>query len=449
MNEPVDVERRLGDPQTYEDVILRIFTTRRQRGMAFAEAENGVTYFDTAAKRSQLSRTIARSVSEGDYRPRPVALWSLQTKGKSRAAHMPCFTDHVVGSALYQLLTHNAQCQGLPGVYSYLPGLTNVSAMRALAAFVRDHRHRVGPHGPPLYVLQSDFDHYGDSLPVGPDAPLWPLVREVAGLGTPGGAVSARTWDLIVSLARPVVEDQDGVLFTRLHGLPTGTPMVPILSNLAVTKMDRAILCVDGIFYARYNDDFVLAHPDLSAIHEADARIDSLLTEIGVKRKIAKERRTALSGTGMPSDADPAYRGGNRIDCLGLSVSHAGTVTVGPHRLRRFVGRFATRIDGAAASLSAMTVEQRACRLVATANVMLDPDSPFVVPGLASLLETTTDRGVLKDLDFRIARKIAQAATGQPGVRGFRQVPPASLYSRMGLRSLVRIRNAQGRRLRS
>ena len=49
------------------------------------------------------------------------------------------------------------------------PALTNAAAMRALAASSAAPQ-RVGAHGPPLYVLQSDFEHYGDNLPVGPDA---------------------------------------------------------------------------------------------------------------------------------------------------------------------------------------------------------------------------------------------------------------------------------------
>ena len=180
MVEPIDVERFLTDPKTYDETILRIFEKRRIRGQAFDEVAPGVTYFDTASKRHALSRAIAGSIADGTYRTQPVDLWSLETKGKVRAAHMPAFADHVVGSALYRALSRNAQCHGLPGVYSYLPGLTNTTAMRALAAFVRAHRDRVGPKGPPLYVLQSDFDHYGDDLPVGTDAPLWPILRHIA-----------------------------------------------------------------------------------------------------------------------------------------------------------------------------------------------------------------------------------------------------------------------------
>lgn len=443
MVEPVDIDTCLQDPQTYEEVILGIFTKKQQRGQAFTETETdcGVTFFDTATKRKALARAIAHTVAAGDYRPKPVDLWFLESKGKVRAAHMPGFTDHIVGSALYKLLTHNAQSYGLPGVYSYLPGLTNATAMRALAAFVREHRRRVGSTGPPLYVMQSDFDHYGDGLPVGPDAAVWPILREVAALGSPNGHLSENAWNLITALVRPVVRDADGAQFTRLNGVPMGTPVVPVLSNVAVLPMDRAIQEIEGIFYARYNDDFLVAHPDLAMMHEADARIDSVLGGLGVRRKLAKECRTALSATGMPSVEDPAYRGGNRIDCLGLSVSHAGAITVGPHRLRRIMGRFTARIDGAAGAARSLPVTQRAAHLVSTANVMLDEASPFAVPGLSALLDTTTDRGVLKDLDFRIARKIVQAATGRPGVKGFRLVPPRVLHTEMGLVSLVNVKN--------
>lgn len=442
MAEPVDIGSSLADPETYEDVILSIFDKRRQRGLAFTDVEPGVTYFATAAGRRTLSKAIARSVAAGHYQPEPVDLWFLESRGKTRAAHRATFTDQVLGAALYRLLTRNAASYGLPGVYSYLPGLTNTTAMRALAAFVRAHRKRSGAAGPPMYVLQSDFAHYGDGLPVGPDAALWPILREVAGLGSANGVVPDNVWELIVALIRPVVRDGDGALFTRLHGVAMGTPLVPLILNLAVVPMDRAVLGVDGIFYARYNDDFLLAHPDLDALREADARIDTVLDGLGVRRKAAKEIRTALSATGMPALRDPGYRGGNRIDCLGLSVSHAGTVSVGPHRLRRFLGRVCARIDAASGSLADLPVTERAQHLVAATNVMLDRASPFAIPGLSALLDTTTDRGVLTDLDFRIARKIVQAATGRPGVRGFRLLPPGTLRTDMGLTSLVRLRNA-------
>lgn len=438
---PVDIEQKLADPSTYEDTILKIFSKKRLHGMAFGNADDGVTYFSTASGRRNLARAIASTVASGQYRTQAVGLWILETKGKRRAAHSPEYVDHVVGSALAGFLTHNSQCYGMPGVYSYLPHMTNVGAARGLAKHIRAHRQSVGPRGGPLYVLQSDFEHYGDNLPVGPDAALWPILLSVAALGSPTGTAGPNTSNLLTALTRPVVRDSDGGEFNRLFGLPMGTPLVPVLSNLAVVPMDQAILDVDGIFYARYNDDFLIAHSDVDALHEADARIDSLTAELGVKRKMTKERRTALSGNSQPSRQDPAYRGANRIDYLGLSITHAGTTAVAPHRLRRFIARIATRIDGMAPALHPLAIDARAHYLVDAVNVMLDLTNPFAVPGLSSLLDSTTDRGILKDIDFRIARKIVQAATGWPGVQGFRTLPPSLLYRELKLTSLVCLKN--------
>lgn len=443
MLEPIDIAAEMAKPRTYESTLLRIFGKKRERGQAFHETSHGVTYFSTASNRKKLAKVIARCVVGGQYQPRPVDLWYLESEGKRRAAHEASFIDHVVASSLSQFLTHNALCYGLPGVYSYIPGRTNVEAARDLAAFVRHHRRRTGPHGAPVYVLQSDFEAYGDNLPMDHNAALWPILREVASLGATGGEIDSKTWNLIVDLARPTVRDEAGIEFKRLRGVAMGTPLVPILSDLAVVPMDRAIQQIVGVFYARYNDDFVIAHPDLDALHEADARIESLIDELGVKRKLAKELRTTLCANGISSTHDPAYKGRSRIDYLGLSITHSGTITVGPHRLHRFIKRIATRIDGARPALSSLPLQERAHQLVITTNVMLDVKSQFAVPGLASILDNVTDRGSLKDLDFRIARKIVQSATGMPGVRGFRRLPPAVLRGELGLVSLERLRNSR------
>jgi hypothetical protein len=103
--------------------------------------------------------------------------------------------------------------------------------------------------------------------------------------------------------------------------------------------------------------------------------------------------------------------------------------------------RVCDRLHGATGALDGLDVAERVLHLVASANVMLDVTSPFAIPGLAALLDTTTDRGVLKDMDFRIARAIVQAATGRPGTRGFRTFPPRVLHGELGLVSLVNLRN--------
>ena len=136
-------------------MILRIFEKRRQRGHAFDDAQAGDVFSTPPPSDLALCCAIAGSIADGTYRTQPVDLWCLETNGKRRAAHMPAFTDHVVGSAMYRLLSRKRTVLRVARHLLLPPGLTNATAMRALAAFVRRHRDRVGPTGPPLYVLQS------------------------------------------------------------------------------------------------------------------------------------------------------------------------------------------------------------------------------------------------------------------------------------------------------
>ncbi|MCD2158183.1 hypothetical protein LQL77_31345 [Rhodococcus cerastii] len=439
--EPIDLDEQLANPKHYEEAILRIYTKRGERGLGFTEADRGVSYFDTAIGHRKLSKAIALEVAAGNYRPCSVQLWFLDRGGRRRAAHEAIFTDQVVGSVMFRLLMHNAQYIGLPGVYSYLPGTSNVGAMRAFADYVRTHRSGQDHSVPPLYVLQSDFERYGDDLPVGPGAPIWEVVRKVATAGSSSGVLSVSTWKLVVNLIRPTVLAADGTTFTRVNGVAMGTPLVPLVGNLAVLPLDAMINSISGAFYARYNDDFIVAHPDLAVLREVDSRIDPLLGELGVKRKLSKDLRTVLSGNGQTSVVDSRYRGRDRIDALGLTVGFTGTISLGSHRQRRFVEDVARRIDAAAVALSSLSDWERAHRLVGAVNAMLDIDSPFAVSGLPALLGTTTDRGALKDLDFRIARKVVQIATRTAGNRGFRRIPPLVLRRDMNLVSLVQLRN--------
>lgn len=90
-----------------------------------------MTYFDTAAKRRALSRAIAAVSPRVTTGPSPsiCGRWKPAVSSAMRTCRL--HHDQVLGSALYQVISHNARCYGLPGVYSYLPGLTNVTAMRA------------------------------------------------------------------------------------------------------------------------------------------------------------------------------------------------------------------------------------------------------------------------------------------------------------------------------
>jgi len=442
--QPISISDALGDPASYVQAIQKIYGNRARRHNAFADAFLGVTYFSTYLNQRSLARTLARAVRKGDYVCSPVDQWTLHLGNKSRLAVAPCFTDQVLGSVVFDVLRRNIEAAGLPGVYSYLPGTSNYDAMRRLSDFLRACKKRVPDRRRQgLYVLQSDFKGYGDNLPVHPGAPIWSQLREVIGQGS-GGVVPDPAWRIVESLVRPVVRDADGAEFVRMFGTPMGAPLTPMIHNLAAKPLDDLLVNWEGGFYARYNDDFVFAHPDLSQAIEADRRIEAVIAPLGIARNLKKDIRTYLNGAGRPCPMGSHYAGRHRIDLLGFSVDFDGGMAVGPKRTARLFARICKRLDRAAHIVDDLAVDDRARHLVGAANTLLDGDNPFCAPGIKSFRLLTTDRGVLKDMDNRIARKIVQLATGRPGMRGFRDIPPHELRTRWGLISLLASRNAAG-----
>ncbi|MCP4315275.1 MAG: hypothetical protein GY789_04400 [Hyphomicrobiales bacterium] len=434
---PKDIDRIIRDPHAYEQAIQHVYDKRRAQNRSFQEAHLGVTYVGISLHRRGLAQNIARSVARGSMRLEPVDLWMLERGGSVRPAHRAILPDQLVGSVVANVLAHNARRLGQPGIYAYQPGLNNYTALSDFAAYLRKIPARQG-----VFVMQSDFTKYGENIPVHENAHVWKELKRATDLGTSGGA-SDIAWNLVRRLVRPVVRNDDGAVFTRLFGIPMGTPIVAVASNLAIKPIDEALVAFDGGFYARFNDDFLFAHPDHRVVLEADRIVDSLLEPLGVLRKPEKTKRTYLNAPGRTVEEAPEFSGKSSIQFLGLSVSRAGTIAPSQRRVSRFQSLVCRRLKQAARNLHDSDRDDRVRNLVRTANTMLDPDHPFSPPAAAGLLRDTTDRGVLKDLDYRIARKIAQLASGRPGVRAFRIVTPGELRNRWGLISLVRSRNLQ------
>ena len=439
---PLNLDDVLADPDYYSDAIQKVFEKKNMNAKAYNEAEKGVSYYGAFLQHRSLARVLARTVSRGNYRCSPVELWSIRLRKKTREAHLPTFTDQIVGSVIYRVVSQNAQVLGQPGLYSYLPGVSNYTAMKDFADFVRDHRRQhKDPRQRGLYVLQSDFEKYGDNLPVHEEAYIWNRLREVLDAGSKG-KISDQAWSLVKSLVRPVVNTSDEIQFSRLFGIPMGVPIVPMVNNLAASPLDDLLAELGSAFYARFNDDFLIAHPDRSVVVEANNRINDLLEPLGVRRNQKKDILSYFNGAGRHCSEDPSFLPSSRIDFLGLSVSFDGTLASGPKRIARLTSKVCQRIDRTGHALGKMPVEQKAQHLVRMTNNMLTPEHSLAVPGLKSILRDTDDRALLKQIDYQIARKIVQMATGLSGNHGFRTLPMRALRQRWALISLVNQRNA-------
>jgi RNA-directed DNA polymerase len=125
------------------------------------------------------------------------------------------------------------------------------------------------------------------------------------------------------------IVDKGEMLFPEA-GMPQGSPLSPLLCNVALHGLETALEEVSTrhrVVAIRYADDVVIICQDLETLLLAKARADEWLTEIGLRLKPSKSRVTHT--------LEP-YEGNVGFDFLGFNVRQ---YCVGKYRTRTYRGK--------------------------------------------------------------------------------------------------------------
>ena len=216
---------------------------------------------------------LSESLRSGTYEPDPLLSFGIPkgTSGEVRTLHIPSIRDRVVERAVVNAITHRADLAMSPCSFAYRTGIGTDDAVDHLAR-LRDAGYR--------YVLRTDIEDYFPNLSI-EDA--------LAALSPIAGC--PRTIDLIRLIARP--RRARGERRTRNRGIAQGSCLSPLLANLALTDVDRAMGDA-GYGYARFADDIVICSPHEPDLLEALELLDSLLTPRGLRLNQEKTAMTSF-----------------------------------------------------------------------------------------------------------------------------------------------------------
>lgn len=217
------------------DNLLRAW--ERVRGNAQARGVPG------PAIRKYGSDVIARltalesAVRSGDYQPgvlRPVEI--PKSSGGSRTLEIPSVADRVLERALSQVLAVELDPEFSPLCSAYRPGM-GVDDAIAHIVDAREDGDR--------WIIRTDIKDCFDSLDH--DRLVDELRRRMDD-----------PWliDLVRSLlSRP--SGREGFSKRKHRGVPQGAPLSPLLTNLFLSRFDRA-MCAQGLSAVRYADDVAI-----------------------------------------------------------------------------------------------------------------------------------------------------------------------------------------------
>lgn len=219
----------LYDTATRLDSLERAW--QRVRANAGAAGGDGLTVaqFDQAAAARLLS--LHKALRDGSYAPGPVRRVSIPKRGGGeRVLTIPCVADRVIHTAVVAALVPVLE-PGFEDVsFAYRPGRSVAQAVARVQA-LRDSGH--------TWVVDADIERYFDRVPHGPLLGVLETVVDDPAL-----------LDLI-ALWLEHAGDQGA-------GLPQGSPLSPLLSNLYLDSLDEDSLAAAfgrGVRLVRYADD--------------------------------------------------------------------------------------------------------------------------------------------------------------------------------------------------
>lgn len=179
--------------------------------------------------------SLVDSVREGTFNPQPIKGISIpKSNGKTRLLGVPTVVDRMLHQALYQVLEPIFEPDFLPNSYGFRPGKNAHQGVEQAQAYINEGYQWVVD-----IDLKGFFDEVSHEL-------VLELVHEKV--------ACRQTMRLLRKCMRAPIQIE-GKLHKRRKGVPQGSPLSPLLSNILLQELDKE-LEARGHRWVRYADDF-------------------------------------------------------------------------------------------------------------------------------------------------------------------------------------------------
>lgn len=234
--------------------------TRRNKGSAGGDGQS-IARFGSRAQ--QELKKLRRDLLDGTYRPGPLRRVTIPKKsGGERVLAIPCVRDRVAQASAALVLSRALDRWMSHASFAYRPGLSAAHAAGAITTW-RLYGYR--------WVAEGDIEAFFDELP---HAVVRDALRDGLDAPSPRLSLLLNQW-------------LDG--FGEGRGVAQGAPISPVLANIALTPVDRALQST-GRKLIRYADDFVILTRSEEAAVAALERMATALAERGLALNASKSR---------------------------------------------------------------------------------------------------------------------------------------------------------------
>lgn len=223
------------------------------------------------AGRAEFLSTLAEELRAGTYRPQPYRRKEIPKEGgKVRVISIPSIRDRVVQGALRLILEPIFEADFSDSSFGARPGRSAHEAVELVRKGLQQRKHR---------VVDVDLRGFFDNIRH--DRLMEKVTRRVQD-------------EQVLALVKQFLKS------TGERGVPQGSPLSPLLANIALNELDHLLDRGGGFLtYTRYLDDMVVLAPDTQKGRRwADRALERIRQEaeaIGVSLNAEKTRTVTMT----------------------------------------------------------------------------------------------------------------------------------------------------------
>lgn len=256
--------------------MLETIMDRRNIEKALLQVEcnkgvGGVDGMQTDALRDYLEanyQQLRKEVLSGTYKPSPVKKVEIpKPQGGVRMLGIPTVIDRLLQQAINRWLGQFYEPNFSAFSYGFRPNKNAHQAVLQAQSFLNEGK---------MYVIELDLEKFFDK--VNHDKLMSLLMRKVTDKAT-------------LRLIRQYLSSgimEGGVVSQRTAGMPQGSPLSPLLSNIILDELDKE-LNERGLSFVRYADDCSIYVKSEKSAHRVLASITKYI-EGNLKLKVNKEK---------------------------------------------------------------------------------------------------------------------------------------------------------------